>query len=210
MASGGTLALAVGGVGQWNSASSNNLGSLITANGGNFAAGSVLGIDTSGGNFTYASAIAGAMGLAKLGGNADLSDRQQRLHRTDDDQRGYADSRLPKAGNGVGTFSVAGSGITIGPNGTLAASQANAIFGYNSSLSNNWPTITNSGVMNDSAAGNISLGPVTLSGGTMMATGAGDQWGTWNLNNTVTVTANSLISAANVDLQGSLAISNAP
>ena len=36
----------------------------------------------------------------------------------------------------------------------------------------------------------------------MAAIGTGDGWGTWNLNNSVTVTANSLISAAAFDLGG--------
>ena len=59
VASSATLAVAVGGTGQWNSGSSDNIGSLLTASGTNFAAGSMLGIDTTGGNFTYGSAIGG-------------------------------------------------------------------------------------------------------------------------------------------------------
>ena len=56
--------------------------------------------------------------------------------------------------------------------------------------------------MIDTAGANVNLGPLTLSGGTMAAIGTGDQWGTWNINNDVTVTANSLISAAAFDLGG--------
>ena len=107
------------------------------------------------------------------------------------------------ADNGTGTFSLSGSGITIGPNGTLVASQMGAIFGH--WVSGNWPTITNLGLMFDTAGANVNLGPLTLSGGTMAATGAGDAYGTWNINNNITVTANSLISAAAFDLGGNQA-----
>ena len=109
-------------------------------------------------------------------------------------------------GANAGTFNPTGAGITIGPNATFIASQTCSIFGAwwpTGGYGSNWTaTITNSGVMLDTAGANVNLGPLTLSGGTMAATGAGDAWGTWNLNNTVTVTANSLISAAAVDLGG--------
>ena len=66
--SGATLALSVGGSG-W---TANNISSLLSANGGGFVSGSALGIDTTlagTGGFSYGSAIAGSMGLAKLGTN---------------------------------------------------------------------------------------------------------------------------------------------
>ena len=62
---GATLAIATAGTG-WQSA---NLGSLLTANSGGFSGGSNLGLDTTNGNFSYAGAISGNMGLIKLGGN---------------------------------------------------------------------------------------------------------------------------------------------
>jgi autotransporter-associated beta strand protein/parallel beta-helix repeat protein len=65
VASGGMLAVSAGGSG-WASA---NIASLLSSNGSGFASGSVLGIDTTPGNLSYASNIAGSMGLAKLGGN---------------------------------------------------------------------------------------------------------------------------------------------
>ena len=46
-----------------------NIASLLAANGGNFASGSFLGIDTTAGNFSYGSAIPGSLGLTKLGAN---------------------------------------------------------------------------------------------------------------------------------------------
>ena len=66
VASGGMVAVGAGGSG-WTAA---NIASLVSSNGSGFAAGSGLGIDTTAGNFSYASNIAGSMGLAKLGSNS--------------------------------------------------------------------------------------------------------------------------------------------
>ena len=62
MASGGVLAVSAGGSG-WTAA---NIGTLLSSNGSGFAGGSALGIDTTAGNFSFASNIAGSMGLVKL------------------------------------------------------------------------------------------------------------------------------------------------
>ena len=66
VAGGGMLAVSAGGSG-WTSA---NIASLLAGNGSHFAAGSALGIDTTAGNLSYASNIAGSMGLTKLGLNS--------------------------------------------------------------------------------------------------------------------------------------------
>lgn len=65
---GGTLVLSVGGSGGW---TTNNLGSLLTANSSGFASGSMLGIDTSAASsgVSYAGTISGSFGLAKFGAN---------------------------------------------------------------------------------------------------------------------------------------------
>ena len=65
VAGGGMLAVSAGGSG-WTSA---NITSLLAGNGSRFAAGSTLGIDTTAGNLSYGSSIAGSLGLAKLGAN---------------------------------------------------------------------------------------------------------------------------------------------
>ena len=65
VASGGVLAVSVAGSG-WTAA---NVGTLLSSNRSGFASGSALGVDTTAGNFSYASNIAGSMGLAKLGAN---------------------------------------------------------------------------------------------------------------------------------------------
>ena len=66
VASSATLVVAVGGGGQWQSG---NIGSLL-GNTTAFATGSALGIDTTGGSFTYSSAITNSgMGLTVLGSN---------------------------------------------------------------------------------------------------------------------------------------------
>ena len=105
-----------------------------------------------------------------------------------------------------GVFNAAGGNITVASGAVLRATAANAVFGYWGSSGGNggtWTaTISNSGVMDDAASGNMNLGPLTLAGGELRASGAGDTYGTWNLNYDVNVTANSLISANNVDLGG--------
>ena len=62
-ANGAVLAVTAGGSG-WTSA---NIATLLTNNGSGFASGSALGINTTSGNFSYSSNIAGSMGLIKLG-----------------------------------------------------------------------------------------------------------------------------------------------
>ena len=65
VASGGTLALAVGGAGQF---TSGNVDSVLAS--ATFASGSALGFDTTGGSFSYGSNIAGTgLGITKLGAN---------------------------------------------------------------------------------------------------------------------------------------------
>ncbi|XHR27409.1 MAG: autotransporter-associated beta strand repeat-containing protein [Chthoniobacteraceae bacterium] len=67
VANGGTLAVNAGGSGQW---TSGNISTLLSS--GTFCAGSSLGIDTTGGNFTYDSltnTANGALGLTKFGSN---------------------------------------------------------------------------------------------------------------------------------------------
>ena len=69
VASGATVAVAVGGTGQW---SATNINTLL-GNTSAFASGSILGFDTTGGNFSYSTVIgAGALstiGVSKLGSN---------------------------------------------------------------------------------------------------------------------------------------------
>ena len=65
VASGAVLAVSAGG-GGWTAAS---IGMLLSSNGSGFAAGSSLGIDTTGGSLAYAGSISGNMGLVKLGSN---------------------------------------------------------------------------------------------------------------------------------------------
>jgi autotransporter-associated beta strand protein len=62
--SGGTLAVRAGGSGEWAASDIDTFRANAT-----FAAGSSLGIDTSSASFAYGSAIAGALGVTKIGGN---------------------------------------------------------------------------------------------------------------------------------------------
>ena len=62
---GATLDLSLGGTG-W---AATDVSTLLTYNGGGFAPGSILGLDTTSGAATYTSSISGNMGLTKLGPN---------------------------------------------------------------------------------------------------------------------------------------------
>ena len=55
MSSGATLAVAVGGQGEWNSGTSDDIATLLGQ--AAFASGAVLGIDVASGNFTYEAAL---------------------------------------------------------------------------------------------------------------------------------------------------------
>ena len=64
VSSGGTLAVNVGGMGEWEEGDIQTLLSTAT-----FSSGSALGIDTTDGDFTYDNSITGVLGLKKLGQN---------------------------------------------------------------------------------------------------------------------------------------------
>jgi fibronectin-binding autotransporter adhesin len=64
VSSGATLAVNVGGSGEW---TSGNVDTLRTAPA--YAAGANVGLDTTDGNFSYANSFSGAIGLVKLGAN---------------------------------------------------------------------------------------------------------------------------------------------
>ncbi len=99
VAANAVLAVAVGGSGEW---TTGNIGALL-GNTTAFPAGSFLGFDTTDGNFTYSSGIAGSQGLAKLGAGL-----------------------LTLAGTNTYT------GPTAVGSGTLQAEAASALPGYNS------------------------------------------------------------------------------
>jgi autotransporter-associated beta strand protein len=163
------------------------------------------------GSQSYTQVISGAGGVTLLGGALTLTAANTFTGGTT--ITGGTLTAAYAGGNSIGTFPVSSplAFINIGPAGTLVASAGNAVFGYAPAGGNNsaanWPTLTNAGVMNDTAGANVHVGPLVLSGGTMMASAPGDSYGTWQLNSTVNVTANSLISAAGVSLGGN---QNAP
>ena len=152
---------------------------------------------------TYTGLISGSGGLTLLGGQLTLTNSN-----TFTGGVTISGGTLTTAFTGnqgsFGTFVATGTNaITIGPSGTLVtAGNEDSLMGWAANLETNWRTINNSGVMNDAIAFAMNIGPVVLSGGTMMATGPGDTYGTWSANNNITVTANSLISAAAFDLGG--------
>lgn len=76
VASGATLALNVGGIGQFTASDVGILTGLGNSSGGGFQSGSSIGLDTTSGNYTYSAAIANpngganSLGLTKLGANS--------------------------------------------------------------------------------------------------------------------------------------------
>ena len=130
----------------------------VDANGGGFAAGSIFGVDTSGGSLSCNSNIAGSMGLAKLGGNA----------------------RTPTASNtfsgpttiGGGTLQIGNGGsidntsaITVGPAGALYVSALNAM----PFTVAGGKTIT----VNGALVGNLAVANGSVLAGTGVLTGGG-------------------------------------
>ena len=93
--SGATLALNVGGSGEWTASDLSNLLGHAT-----FNSGSILGLDTTGGDFEYDNSIGGDLGLVKLGVNT---------------------LTLPQANTYAGGTDLAAGGLMIGSNASLGS-----------------------------------------------------------------------------------------
>ena len=173
VSSGATLAVAVGGSGQWTAGDIDTLRSNAT-----FSSGSALGIDTSGAGasgFTYGSNITGSLGLTKLGaGTLTLSGAST-----------YTGDTTVAAGTlAIGTGgSITGGNISVGAGATLAIS------GTGSASANTSDTLHVSGTLASPASvtladtGTLSTGfavigytgpgTFTQSGGTFTTNGNG-------------------------------------
>ena len=89
-------------------------------------------LDTNGNSVTFSSAISGAGGLTVTGSsNLSLKAFNTYTGLTTISAGTLTAAEADNTGNkNTGTFSAAGAGITIGPGGTLVASQVGAIFGH--------------------------------------------------------------------------------
>ncbi len=168
---GGTLAFAVGGANQFTSSDLNTLLALGTATGG-FENNSNIGLDTTGGNFAYNTAItntnggANSVGLTKLGSNTLTL--------------GAAETYTGATAVNAGTLQISGSGSinasTIYVNGgTLALNVASAVNGST--------VIFNSGALTESVANAITgSSALTVNGNLTLAT-ANNYSGLTTVNN---------------------------
>ena len=107
---------------------------------------------------------------------------------------GTLELTIPGNGSGLTTT----SGITINNGGTFQVTQDNGLYGQSSKV----PVIINAGGTLTEGSGNSShiSGLLTLAGGTLASSGNTETtYGSWDLDGGVTVTANSTISAPNVE-----------
>jgi autotransporter-associated beta strand protein len=130
VSNGGMLAVSAGGSG-WTSA---NIASLLSSNGSGFASGSALGIDTTPGNLSYASNIAGSMGVTKLGANT--------LTLSGSDT--YTGPTSINAGSLIVDGSLAKTAITVGGGATLGGtgSIGGSVTAAGGSSPSTWGTIS--------------------------------------------------------------------
>ena len=140
VAGGATLAVNVGGTGEWTATNVDTL-----RNNAAFSSGAILGLDTSDGSFTYSSSIGGGLGVTKLGGN---------------------NLYLSGANSYTGPTTISGGTLQIGnalalQYSTVAISSSTAV------LNLNGYSATLGGL---SGAGNIALPGVALSVGNNSAT----------------------------------------
>jgi len=125
VSSGASAAFNVGGTGEFTSANIDTLKALGTASGG-FKNGSILGLDTTGGNFSYTSAIANTNSLANAIGFAKLGSNTLTLSGTNTYSGGTTVSAGTllvnnASGSGTGTGSLAVSvGAVLGGTGTIS------------------------------------------------------------------------------------------
>ena len=181
VSSGATLALNVGGTGEFTASDVDVLKALGTATGG-FLGGSVLGLDTTnaaGGNFTYGTAIANtngganAIGLTKLGTNTLTLTASNTYAGTTTIDRGTLALTADQTLAGGLTFATANGSTNVG---TLNSS-ANATFGGNLLVRTN-----------NATANQISIGSgktLTVNGGLTLGYDAGGGTGATNSNLTV-------------------------
>ncbi|MEI8309276.1 MAG: autotransporter-associated beta strand repeat-containing protein [Verrucomicrobiota bacterium] len=226
VASGGTLALNVGGAGEFTTANVTtllaNLGGANGTSSNGFAAGSKIAFDTTGGNFTVADVIAnstgtggGAIGLVKLGSNTlTLTGNNTYSGNTTVNGGTLVLSNIFRAGQ-TGNYTLNEGttlGITDGSN--LGAAPSGVIFAGNSTLQFQGNSSAPIGTGRTMAIGSGMTATIdtngfndgfnaafTGSGGTLAKIGSG----TLTLNGTNTYTGATNVNAGTLQLTGSLA-----
>ena len=160
---GGTLAVAAGGPGQW---TSDQIAGILAGPGPTFIAGSTFGIDTSGGDFSYAPAIAGRINFMKLGANT----------LTLSGSSGYTgwtiiNGGTLQVGNGGSGESLGGTAV-VQDNASLVFNHADTVFFRCPITGSGSLTKAGPGVLVLTAA-NTFTGPTTITGGALQVGNGG-------------------------------------
>jgi autotransporter-associated beta strand protein len=181
VSSGATLALNVGGTGQFTSSDLNTLLSLGNASGG-FASGSTVALDTtnaSGGNFTYSGAIANPNGssnslsLVKLGTNALTLSGANTYSGGTTIQNGVLSINFIAAVGSAQSLGVGGAVIFSG-----ASSSSPSVLQYSGGTSTLGQNLTVSagdyGIINNAGAGVLTLGGTISKNGSVLTLAGGN------------------------------------
>ena len=177
---GATLAVNVGGTGQWAATDIDTLRSNATFNPGAPLpySGSALGIDTTVGNFTYDSAVGGGLGLTKLGSNT---------------------LTLTGASTYIGATTINSGTLTIDSAGSTTARLNTSAINVNSGgtllLANSSGTVSNDRINNTTTAAVPVV--LTLNGGTFNTGGLSEHGAS---NNTTGIGPLSLLSTSIIDM----------
>ena len=178
--------------------SSTAINALLSANGGNFASGSTLGIDTTSGGISHGNVITGSMGLTKVGSNT--------LTLT------VANSYTGPTKVGSGTLSLSSGGALQGS--TLIAPTAGSI-SFNSTVSPANFTFGGLGGSGSISLLNTASSPVSLTvgGNNSSTTYSGAMSGTGGSltkagNGTLTLTGSSTFSGGTTVAAGSLTMAS--
>ncbi len=183
IASGATLAVAVGGAGQWAASDIDNLRSDVT-----FGSGTFLGIDTTSASsgFTYASNIGGVLGLTKLGSNT----------LTLSGNSGYSGSTNVNAGTlAIATgASITSTTLNVNPGGTLSVSGS---LSASATLNDNGTTVF---TPNASGIAAIKLATVNVGAGGFLQLAAGANHANRNVLITSSLSDSGLVDIGNNDM----------
>ncbi len=192
--SAGSLQLGNGGAGGTLSGGSNatitDNGTLVFNNNGTL---------TQGTNFNN-SVITGSGGLVQLGPGTTVMNLANSFSGNVTVSGGTLEANYNNGTNGLtagplGNMQVSTRSVTVGNGGTLLFPQANGMGG--GGLTYLTPIIIQAGgIVSNTSSANVSIGPLTLAGGTLTAVGGTATWNSWDLNGAMTITVTGATNSA--------------
>ena len=192
--SAGSLQLGNGGAGGTLSGGSNatitDNGTLVFNNNGTL---------TQGTNFNN-SVITGSGGLVQLGPGTTVMNLANSFSGNVTVSGGTLEANYNNGTNGLtagplGNMQVSTRSVTVGNGGTLLFPQANGMGGGGSTYLT--PIIIQAGgIVSNTSSANVSIGPLTLAGGTLTAVGGTATWNSWDLNGAMTITVTGATNSA--------------